>query len=492
MGLRINNNISAVRALRNLKINDRNQSKSLERLSTGLQINRASDDPAGLVISEQLRAQIISMKQAAENTQNASNLIGTADAALQQVSDLLNDVRDSVLFALNEGVSSPEQVGAEQASVDQALQAIDRISATTRYSDSELLNGTKGFTVTTQSDELNDLNVRRATFAPTMSAQGTITYTVDVTQSAVRGFVDIGSTATGTIIRVTGPLGTQEISVSSNTVAQLATAINQYAPFTGVWASAKGGAGATSQLAYTEEWGSTQSIRIDVLSGTMDGLASGNARTDIGQDAKASFNGVTYTGEGRFFHIVNNSIDFEFALDDSVDMMRQAGLKFAVQKSGLSFQTNERALQSDRMTIGIMNVATSTLGYEAINDQLTRKAGLDAAATKGGFLSSLKTGGTSDLNTNAQNALNILDHALNQVNGLRGFLGAIQTNNLESNMDTLAVSIENITSSESEIRDLDFAAETAEFTRTQIMFQAGTAVLASANLIPQTVLTLLQ
>jgi flagellin len=106
MGLRINTNVAALEALRDLGVTDRAQRKSLERLSTGLRINRAADDPSGLVISEQLRAQVLSLRQAAENSQNASNLLGTGEAALNEVSSLLNQVRESIVFAMN--TNSPE------------------------------------------------------------------------------------------------------------------------------------------------------------------------------------------------------------------------------------------------------------------------------------------------------------------------------------------------------------------------------------------------
>jgi flagellin len=116
MGLRINHNIPSLMALRNLKANDVNQQRSLERLSTGLRINRASDDPSGLVISERLRAQVRGLSQAVDNSQNASNMIGTAEAALSEVHTLLLGIRESALFAINSGGSSPDQVAAEQDS----------------------------------------------------------------------------------------------------------------------------------------------------------------------------------------------------------------------------------------------------------------------------------------------------------------------------------------------------------------------------------------
>ena len=110
MGLRINTNTSALAAIRNLGKNDRTQARTLEHLSTGLRINRASDDPSGLVISEQLRSQISSLKQASENTQADTNMVATADAALEEMSNLLNDVKGSIVFALR---SEERRVGKE-------------------------------------------------------------------------------------------------------------------------------------------------------------------------------------------------------------------------------------------------------------------------------------------------------------------------------------------------------------------------------------------
>ncbi|MDQ7781147.1 MAG: flagellin, partial [Planctomycetota bacterium] len=130
MGLRINTNIPSLRAIRNLRINDWRQQLSLERLSTGLRINRASDDPSGLVISELLRSQIRGLKQAAENTQNANNMIAVADNALDEASTLLAGIKESIVFALSTGGTSTEQLLAEQSSIDNAINAINRIAET--------------------------------------------------------------------------------------------------------------------------------------------------------------------------------------------------------------------------------------------------------------------------------------------------------------------------------------------------------------------------
>ena len=141
MGLRVNTNVPSLTALRMVNQNDQNLATSLRRLSTGLRINVASDDPSGLVISEQLRAQISSLSQASENAQNASNLLQTAEGALSEVNSLLIGIRESLIYALNTGGASNEQISAEQDSVDQALEAIDRIASTSRFATRGLLNG---------------------------------------------------------------------------------------------------------------------------------------------------------------------------------------------------------------------------------------------------------------------------------------------------------------------------------------------------------------
>ena len=166
MGLRINTNVSSIRALRNLRANDRNQARSLERLSTGLRINRGSDDPSGLVISEQLRSQVAALQQATTNSQNAMNLISVADAALGEVSTLLVQIQDSIIFAQSTGGATPAQISAEQDAVDQAISAIDRIAATTRFADRPLLNGNAEYQVSASlPDFFDDVEIKSANFS---------------------------------------------------------------------------------------------------------------------------------------------------------------------------------------------------------------------------------------------------------------------------------------------------------------------------------------
>ncbi|MCE9581861.1 MAG: hypothetical protein K8T20_05020 [Planctomycetes bacterium] len=482
MTLRINTNLAAIRALKNLRATDQAQQTSLERLSTGLRINRASDDPSGLVISEQLRGQISGLKQASENTQNATNMIGTADAALQQASDLLNGIRQSAIFALNTGASSPDQVAAEQASVDQAIAAINRIAQTTRFADGSLLNGTKGYSVTAQAAAIQNLDLRRVAFAPgSTSRTFAANYSVAATQATVT--IGAGGAAAGAVLRVTGALGSREISFAAvASAAEVDSAINAVAQETGVYS--------TAGVATSGAFGSDQFINLERIGAPAIGTLAAGSNTDTGSDGTLLIDGQSFVGQGNHFSIHSGNIDGE--LDIATGTATGAIASFlTIANSGVEFQVNETASPTDRIALGIRDISASRLGFDTRSDVLgTAAAG--SAVTEGGFLSSLQTGGANDLTKNPGNALKVVEAAVSQITGLRGFLGSIQSFNLEPNLNNLEVSLENVTAAESSIRDLDFAAETAEFTRTQVLFQAGISVLGSANLLPQTVLTLLK
>ena len=157
--------------------------------------------------------------------------------------------------------------------------------------------------------------------------------------------------------------------------------------------------------------------------------------------------------------------------------------QFTVDRSGLLFQLNTEETVGDQHIIGLPNVTTAFLGTEE------RTIG---GKTIGGFLNTIRAGGANDLFNNPGNAVSIVDAAISDISNVRAYLGAFVNDTIEPNIASLNIAIENLVASESEIRDLDFASETAAFTRAQILFQAGTSVLAQANLVPQAVLRLIQ
>jgi flagellin len=484
MGLRINTNVAALEALRNLGLSDKAERQSLERLSTGLRINRAADDPSGLVISEQLRAQVKSLQQAIENSQNASNLLGTGEAALNEVSSLLTQIRGSVVFALNS--NSPEQVAAEQDSVDNAITSIDRIAQTTKFANKKLLDGTAAIQLTSSlGSGLAGVNVQNAQFDGTSA----LSFAVQLTQVASRaggtGLASAFSSAvSASVLRITGANGTEDITLASGaTVTAFNDSVNAFTGDTGVYASAG--------LLYSVEYGSDQTISVEVTSGTLQlGGATVDSTTgvlsDSGQDAVASFQGARLSAHGNKLRILSSFFTGDITLRD--DVTTGSALGFKIRKSGLVFQLNTSEAISDRERIGLRNMDSSTLG--SLVRSIPGQAGNTVAV--GGFLSSLVSGGSNDLRTDPENALRIIDNVINQITDTRAYIGAFQRFTIDTNTSSLGVAATNLAASESDIRDLDFAAETSQLTKTQILFQAGTAVLGQANQVAQSVLTLLR
>ncbi len=503
MGLRINTNTSSLDALRNLHLSDRAQQRSLERLSSGLRINRGADDPSGLVVAERLRAQISALQQDSRNSQNAANLISTADAALEKINDLLIEVQDSIQFALSTGSSTPEQIAAEQDSVDQAIAAIDRIAQTTRYGDRELINGSSGYKLALSVPAsggvpiFQEINFRSVSFQGTANRALAITAVTNPTRAqSVLAITANGGAAT--TLRITGSRGSADVVVAAGAlIGVVGTAINTVAEQTGVINS-------TDNRLYSEGFGTSELIMVEVVSGglTGGGLTSpGSIISARGVDGVVAFNGHRFTGKGNSFSINTADVSFEFKLNPDLFSTLATnlippvapvalGTLTVANGTGLSFQLREQASATDRLGMGIRGVTASMLGFEQHRDTVaTSIAGV--STSEGGFLSALKTGQGSDLTQNSANALKIVNSAASQVARTRGFLGAVVGFNVEPNIDSIEVATQNLSASLSSLRDLDFAEETANFTRTQILFQAGIASLASARTIPQAVLQLL-
>jgi flagellin len=201
---RINTNVSSLIAQTRLSRSNNQLQESLTRLSTGLRINSGKDDPAGLIASETLRADITSTNKAISNSDRANNLIATADAALGQISNLLNDIRGLVVEAANEGVLSDDQIAANQLQVDSSLEAIDRIAQVTTFQGRKLLDGSLEFltNVTSGASTISDLNIQQAN----LGAAGQVNVSVNITAAAQQALItnnsinfSAGVAAAGTI-----------------------------------------------------------------------------------------------------------------------------------------------------------------------------------------------------------------------------------------------------------------------------------------------------
>lgn len=543
MGLRINTNVPALNSIRLLAIYQRDQANSLERLATGLRINRAADDPAGLVIASQLKAQIATLNQAVTNTQTAENFLNTADSAAEQISDLLGEIESSVV-AVQSGTLTPDQILAEQDSVDQAIAAIDRIAGTTKFGSTTLLNGSLQYQLASNVPGIvSDPFIRQASFA-TGETVKTLNFTIN--EKPLRARIQITNAFNGgapTTIRVTGPAGSADVPIAAAATNEaIASAINSFAGSTGVVAS--GAAADTAVNLYSTTIGDSASVRLEVLAGTLGdatttisatnstdtaydytltdtgitgagspggaGFNAGEVVTASGRDSRVTLNSASYRATGNQFTISTGDVNIAFTLDPDKTAALTAGqntFTLKVNKGGLSFQLAQTPTGPDKLALGIPGLSSTTLGVEETRDIVTEvgggvseptggnvlTSGSATAVKQGGFLSSLKTGGTNNLVTgNVDNALTIVQAAQSQVARARGFIGAIVEDTLNPNENVLGVTIDNLSESLSVIQDLDFAEETSNLARIQVLFQSTVTVLAIANLIPQNVFTLLR
>ena len=230
---RINTNVSSLVAQKNLQKSNVDLQTALTRLSTGLRINVGKDDPAGLIASETLRSDIISVKKAISNSERANQLIGTADSALGQVSALLNDIRGLVTEAANSGALSSDQIQANQLQIDSSLEAIDRIAQITAFQGRRLLDGSLDFLTTGVSSDLQDLEITQANFG-TLSQIGV---SVEVATQATKGQLTyvFDTISEDVVLQIGGSDGTEAFSFAANsTTAQIADAVNLVSDALGV------------------------------------------------------------------------------------------------------------------------------------------------------------------------------------------------------------------------------------------------------------------
>jgi flagellin len=462
---RINTNISSLQAITQLNKNNSDLAIHLQRLSTGLQINSGKDAPAGLIASEQLRSEITGINQAIDNSTRAGNVINTAEGALSEVSALLLEVQGLTNQAANTGALSQQEISANQLQVDSILNSINRISNTTQFNNVKLLNGSLDYTTSgVASTAISTLQVNAAK----LPDNGFQTITVQVTASAQLGEVDFtGTTITSAVtIEVAGNAGTEQLSFAAGAATSaIAFATNQLAEATGVSAVVNGG---TLKFNSTN-FGSDQFVSIKTINGT---FANGK---DLGVDATVSINGEQAEVHGINATVRTGDLDIDLTLNKNFAQDNTGATSFQITGGGAKFQIGSEVNRQGQIQIGIGSVSTTKLG-----DEIT------------GFLSSLGSGGQNSLlSSNTIQAQKILTNAISQVATLRGRLGALQKDVLDTNVNSLQVALENVTASESDIRDADFASETAALTRSQILVQANTSVLAQANSAPQQVLALL-
>jgi flagellin len=473
---RINTNVAALTAQRGLAISQKTLSSTLERLSTGLRINHGSDDPAGLIASEGLRSEISGINQAIDNSSRAGNVISTAEGALNEVASLLLNIKGLVVQAANSGALSPEEIQANQLQIDSAVDSITRISSNTTFAGLHLIDGSLDYVTSgVAASAITALHISHANFGSSPN----IPVNINVITSAQTADLQFRGTsvASSVTLEIAGNQGVETLTFTSGTTASaIAFAVNRIADSTGVTAKLINPANAGSGIDFTSAgFGSKQFVSVKSQTGSfatvdVNGAAKGRV---VGRDAVATVNGAVSVADGLDLKVNTSELDVDFSLNKSFG---QHATSFVVTGGGALFQLGAQVSSNQQVSIGIQSVAASRLGDSDV-----------------GFLTDLGTGGRASIvNGQAASASQILERAIQQVAVLRGRLGAFEKNTINTNANSLSVALENVTSSESSIRDADFAAETSNLTRAQILTQAGTSVLATANSTPQSVLTLLQ
>jgi len=467
----INTNIQSLVAQNALRQNNSAEATSLERLSTGLRINSGADDPSGLIASENLKSETSGITNAIQNANQADNIIGTADGALGEVSDLLTSLQGLVSQTANTGGLSSAEVSANQSQVDSILGTINRIAGSTSFQGTQLLNGDLDYTTSgVASTNLTNVQIESANvaFGAKVTVNVQVLASATTAKLAYTGGAITG--ATGTTIQVAGVNGTQQLSFTSGTtVSSIAASINAVTGSTGVSATVSG-----SDLAINSNaFGSSQYVSIKATTGSF-ALTGGSSGRATGTDAKVDINGAQASANGTSISYNANGLSAQF---DVASAFNKAGTtSFSVTGGGANFAIGSSVTGQGNASIGIQSIYTANLGN-----------------TLDGYLDSLGSGQTNSLSSNnLDTAQKIVDDAVNQVSSLRGRLGAFQTDTISSTINSLNVAYENASSAESDITDTDFAQETANLTRNEILVQSATTVLSQANAAPKNALTLLQ
>ncbi len=399
MGLRINQNIAAMNAYRNLTVTDGQMAKSLEKLSSGFRINRAADDAAGLSISEGLRAQVGGTKVAIRNAQDGISVVQTAEGALSEVHSILQRMRDLSVQAANAGSQDTTARTAAQTEFDQLKAEIDRIGTTTSFGNTKLLDGSFG------------------------------------NQAGV-----VNGTGAGALTVVTGTNDTFKVSTEAVAAQTITLGAASYA-------------------------------------NTAAGASSLQSALQAGIDGNANLKGL-----------VSATVYHDSTINQNVVSFTRNSTAAGTSVTTAAGATDVLAGLGVAATSGTVTTGSGGVFQVGANNTTTDKISVSISAVNSTALTGL---GSVDLVNSAASAIDTINTAITTVSTSRANLGAYQ-NRFEHTISNLSVTAENLSASESRIRDTDMASEMVSFTRSQILTQAGTAMLAQANQAPQQVLQLLR
>jgi len=502
----INTNVPSLNAQRNLNTSANGLATSLQRLSSGLRINSAKDDAAGLAISERFTAQIRGLDQAQRNANDGISLSQTAEGALQSSGDVLQRIRELAVQSSN-ATNSASDRQALQAEVGALTSELDRIAKTTEFNGAKLLDGSFGtatfqvganagqqITATTANFQTNQYgNYRIGSLAATATSTrgdltvGTaVTGTNQSTAKAAAGYTagtEPSSAIAGDTLTINGAVGSKAVAITAGDSAKTVAAnINKAAGYTGVTASAKTEIDVTftADKSYKLDVYSDNSTAVTVsfttAANTADGLAA----------AVNAFNDVTSkTGVTARINDSGNGITLLNAAGENIAIGNAASGSFAISVGGISVATGSGTSVNGQLTLD----SEKSFSYTTTSGA-SGSTSFFSSTTSAAQLQKVSDFDVGSVDA-AQRTLAIVDSALAAVNSQRAKFGALQSR-FETTISNLQTSTENMSAARSRIRDADFAQETANLTRSQILQQAGMAMLSQANASQQGVLSLLR
>lgn len=503
----INTNTASLNAQRNLNATQRDADTALQRLSSGLRINSAKDDAAGLAISERFTSQINGLDQAIRNANDGISLAQVAEGALGESGNILQRIRELAVQSAN-ATNSASDRRALQAEVNQLKQELERVATTTEFNGLKLLDGSfqaekfqaganenQTISVSIEGARTTDLANNTVDAANTTARQGSGSVTAAAADSTAP------NTIAGQTLTVSSSLGEAAVTVDPGATAEkIAASINGVIEETGVEAKARttavlfglGGAGdGTGTVSLKLSSGGEQATISAQIDDTSDlsplareiNAASGSTGITAEVDDQGGLTLIQEQGKDILLddfssNAANTSVSFRGSAEADADAITLDGAAGSLIDSSraageITFDSSVSfaVRSSEANTTGsILNVAAGT----AVGSTKEDVSGIDISTFQG-----------------ATDALAVVDAALETISGIRADLGAAQ-NRLESTIANLSTTSENLSAARSRIRDADFASETAELARTQVLQQAGLSVLAQANARPQQVLQLLQ
>ena len=505
MTFRVNHNLAAINTHRLMTNNHSGMVKTLEKLSSGQKINRASDGPASLVIAEHLKSQVMGTTQAIDNSEAAVSMIQTAEANLSEVNSLLGNIRQLIIHSLNEGANNDSSLAANQQEIDNAIGNVERIARSAQFGERKLLDGTNGTfgsatgenlkyiaaSATTGDSREDGFDVKITSAATKTNVMGSAAVTQDM--------LDAGET----LIIIEDGKQAKYAANSDDTadtfIQNFRNEIDKKGIEVDINLDESGKININHKL-----YGSRHGFQvISSSSGILSEMGGELRVADKGEDVHGTINGETATGKGQYLsgiegakcvegltvrytggdsdlippcRIVDKWVEGEEPPNELAEIPEggvSVGRVFLTQNS-IKFQIGGNGNQN--ADISINSVLPENIGKGIANvSGFNNLADIDVRSYQG-----------------AKDALTLVDQAMQDTLVARGELGAFQKNSLESNLSNLRIANENLISSASVIRDTDMAKEMATFTKNMIKDNTSIAMSAQANQLPQNVLQLLQ